>query len=238
MVRAALTALLLLLPTAAAAADFDLASWALSLDPDEPASGDWVLYDGGTPIPEEVVATLRDSLYAEDPLLPRVAVEELSAYGVPAGESLLLELARSVRWSALDEDLQTELVVALRLMRSGRALPVLARIAIEGEGPAAEAAIRALCESAAPEAEPVLRAVIADGDRRKQALVIRWLRKAGEREASREARHARRTERRDDRTERREDRREGRTERKEERKERRTERKEERQERKEDRKAE
>lgn len=216
-------AMLLLIAAPANAADpsFDLAAWAMSLDPDRPATGDWVLYEGGPKLEAEVAGTLRVSLYADDPILPLVAVEELTAYGVPAGEAMLLEIARSERWEGLDEDLQVEVVTALRTMRSGRALPLLGRIALSGESEAAEAATRALCEIAAPEADPVLAAILARGDRRAQTQVVRWLRKAGERDRAKEARQLRRADRREDRTERREDRREGRQERRDDRKERR-----------------
>ncbi len=216
----AAAALLVAAPAAAADASFDLAAWAMSLDPDRPAGGDWVLYEGGPEIPPEVAGTLRTSLYAEDALLPRVAVEELAAYGVPAGEAMLLELARSERWMGLDEDLRLEIVVALREMRSGRALPVLGRIALADDGAVSREAIRALCESAAPEADPVLGAVIARGDRKAQKAVIRWLRRTGERDRAKEARALRRADRREDRTERREDRKERREERREERRDR------------------
>lgn len=221
--------------TACAQAAFDLASWAMGLDPDRPASGTWVVYDGGSVIPAEHLSTLRTSLYAEDPVLPMVAVEELAAYGVPFGEAMLLELARSERWEGLDEDLQVGVVVAFREMRSGRAVPVLARVALADDGPVAREAIRALCETAAPEVDPVLRALIADGDRRKQTLVIRWLRKTGERESAREARRLRREDRRGDRAERKEDRREDRAERREDRQERREDRREDRDDRRDER---
>jgi len=223
---AAAIGLLSIAPLAMAAdGSFDLATWAMSLDPDRPATGTWVLYDGGPALDEGVAGTLRTSLYAEDPLLPLVAVGELEAYGVPAGEAMLLEIARSERWGGLDEDLQVEVVAALRTMRSGRALPVLGRIALAREHDASNEAIRALCESAAPEAEPVLAAILARGDRKEQAAVIRWLRKAGERDRAKDARQFRRADRRDDRTERREDRREDRQERRDDRKERRQDRK-------------
>ncbi|MCP4868044.1 MAG: HEAT repeat domain-containing protein [Proteobacteria bacterium] len=226
--RWAIAGALLLLaaaPANAADAPFDLAAWAMSLDPDRPATGEWVLYEGGPALETDVAGTLRTSLYAEDPLLPLVAVGELAAYGVPAGEEMLLEIARSEQWAGLDEDLQAEVVTALRTMRSGRALPVLGRIALSGDSDAAREAIRALCESSAPEAEPVLKAILAQGDRKAQKAVIRWLRKAGERDRAKDARQFRRADRREDRSERREDRREDREDRREDRKERRDERK-------------
>lgn len=220
----ALSAVLAVAPAAAADVTFDLASWAMGLDPERPASGTWVVYDGGAEIPAEHLAALRTGLYSDDPILSRVAVDEIGAYGVPFGEQMLLDLARSERWSGLDEDLQLAVVVALREMRSGRAVPVLARVALAADGPVAREAIRALCETAAPEVDPVLRALIADGDRRKQALVIRWLRKTGERESAREARRLRRDGRREDRVDRREDRVERREDRRDERRDRRDER--------------
>ena len=102
---------------------------------------------------------------------------------------------------------------------------MLGRIALSGDSDAAREAIRALCESSAPEAEPVLKAILAQGDRKAQKAVIRWLRKAGERDRAKDARQFRRADRREDRSERREDRREDREDRREDRKERRDERK-------------
>jgi hypothetical protein len=235
VVAAALGVLLAAGSAAAADQPFDLAAWAMSLDHDRPATGDWMLYDGGPAIAAEVVETLRTSLYAEDALLPLVAVEELAAYGVPAGEGMLLEIARSERWTGLDVDLKIEVVSALREMRSGRALPVFGRIALNDETVVAREAIRGLCESSAPEAQPVLRAILAQGDRRAQKTVIRWLRKAGERDRVKAARQLRREDRREDRTERREDRTGRRDDRRETRQERRDDRRETREERREDR---
>ncbi len=197
-----------LVATPALASDsFDLATWALSLDSERPASGAEFVYEGGEPIPPDYLPTLRTSLYADDPLLPLVAVEELAVFGVPHGEALLLELARSERWSGLDEDLQAEVVRALELMRSGRALPVLARISLVEHGLPSLRAVQALCRGLAPEAEPPLRAIISGGDPRKQKVLIRCLRRAGERDSAREARRQRRDDRREDRVERKDDRR-------------------------------
>jgi hypothetical protein len=197
----------------------DLDAWLASLDAEQPASGDWALYGGGPPIDGDAAAAMHDGLWSGDPRAVSVAVDELFLYGVPAGESLLLQFARSGQFSGLDDDLRRAVLRALREMRSGRALPLFARVALREEGGAADEAIRALCESLAPEAGPVLRELVREGERHKAKQVIRWLRKAGEREAARAARGERREERREDRQERREERREEREERKEERRE-------------------
>jgi len=206
------------LASPAAAADLDLAAWALSLDPDRPASGDYVVYAGGEAPPPETAAALRRSLFAVDPRLAEPAAHSLAEYGVPHGESVLLELARSERWAAVDDDVQIAVLRALRRMRSGRALSVYGRIALDDSGRPAREAIRALCESMAPEAAPVLRSLAGGRDGKKRNLVVRFLRKTGEREAAREARKLRRDARLEGRRERREEKRERRDERREERK--------------------
>jgi len=210
----ALVGAVLALASPAGAAEFDFAAWALSLDPDRPASGDHVVYEGGLEPPAESLAAVRRSLFAMDPRLAEPAVESLAEYGVPHGEAVLLELARSERWAAVDSDVQVAVLRALRVMGSGRALPVLARVALLESGRPSREAIRALCGSLAPEAVPVLRALAAGRDAKKRNLVVRFLRKTGEREAAKEARKLRRDARIEGRQERREERKERREERK------------------------
>ena len=207
-------ALLPFLPSSALAdADFDVAAWAMDLDPDRPASGPHVVYTGSEAPAAETAAALRTALFTQDPRVAELAARSLVDYGVPHGESPLLDLARSERWDALDESVRSAVLSALRHMRSGRALPIYARVALRESDRAAREAIRALCESMAPEALPVLRALAGGPDGRKRNLVVRFLRKAGEREAAREAlrlrkeaRIERRQERRDEKREQREDR--------------------------------
>jgi hypothetical protein len=213
-------AALLSAPTAAAEPTpggerFDLAVWALSLDPDRPAGGPYVVYMDSASPPSEDLDPLRRSLFSLDPRLGGPAVEALTARGAPHGEAVLLEAARSERWGALDAPLRAEIVRALLTLRSGRALSVFARVALEESGKPAREAIRALCESMAPEAVPVLRALAGGRDAAKRNLVVRYLRKTGEREATRQARELRRDARQDRRREVREDRRERREERRE-----------------------
>ena len=193
---------------------FDLAAWALDLDPDRPAGGDYVVYERASKPDAEKIAALRRSLFASSPRVAEPAAEDLGLEGVPHGESVLLELARSERWAAVDDSLRATVLRGLRSMRSGRALPVYARVALREEGAPAREAIRALCESLAPEAVPVLRDLAGGPDARKRNLVVRFLRKTGEREAAKEVRRLRkeakqeqRRDKRDEKRERREQRR-------------------------------
>jgi hypothetical protein len=187
----------------AAAADLDLAAWAFTLDPDRPASGEYVIYDGGETPSTDTGSALRRSVFAMDPRLAQPAVDTLAEYGVPHGEAVLLELARSERWDAVDADVQVAVLRALRKMRSGRALTLYARVALDGSGRSARESIRALCELLAPEAVPVLRAIAGGRDAKKRNLVVRFLRQTGEREAAKEASQLRKGARKEVRDERR-----------------------------------
>jgi len=179
---------------------------------------------------QELLAELSSMLWSEDQRVASVAVDELSAYGVPGGEAALLAATEDSRWTELDPDLRAQVLQGLRQMGSRRALKAFTRAALEDDGPVSRAGIRGLVELGGADAEAALKAVAEQGDRRKQSWIVRSLRQVGARDAAKTARTEVRTERREDRSERREGRKETRTERKEERKETRTERKEERKE--------
>ena len=178
---------------------------------------------------------LEHMLWSTDQRVASVAVDELSAHGVPGGETALLAATTDARWAQLDPDLQAQVLRGLREMGSSRAVGAFARAALEEDGPVSREGIRGLIALQTPEGDAILKQVSEQGDRRKQSWIVRSLRQAGARDAARTARTEVRTERREDRSERREDRRESRSERKEDRKETRSERKEERRERKEER---
>ena len=215
-------ALLLSAPAVALAADAPapqeapLRDWLASLDPERPASGPVARYASGEPLESEQRELLASALQSDDWRVAAVAVDELVAYGPPAGEALLLAAAAD---PSIPETVRIEALRALRTMESGRALPVLGRVAISTEGPLQREAILGLCALEAPEAEPLLRMLSERGDRRIQHWIIKGLRQAGARAAARGARREAREVRRDDRRENREDRREDREDRRQDRRE-------------------
>jgi len=226
--RAWLLVMLLLLPAAALAGEqpaeeAELTRWLAELDPERPASGPVARYEQGVPLDDERGELLAAALQSTDPRVATVAVDELSAYGAPSGEALLLAAAAD---PAVPDTVRIEALRALRAMRSGRALPVMGQVALTSSGSLQKEAILGLCALEAPESGPILRMLAERGDRKTQHWIVKGLRQAGARAAARGARRENREVRRDDRREVREDRREDRQERREDRRERREERRE------------
>ncbi len=220
MRRAALLPLgvaLLFLFATPARAQGPLDQWIAGLDPAHPAGGDVALYDGGLPLPGAQAELLLTMLWSSDQRVSAVAVDELSAWGVPGGEAALLAVTADPRWPTLDPDLRVTVLAGLLDMRSGRALVPFAHAALEEDGAVSREGIRGLCALDAPEAEPVLRLVTEQGDRRKQSWIVRSLRRSGARDAARTARTEIRFERKETRSDRREDRKEKRQDRRDER---------------------
>lgn len=201
----------------------ELTRWLAELDPERPASGPVARYEQGAPLDGERSELLAAALQSSDPRVATVAVDELSAYGAPSGEALLLAAASD---PAVPETVRIEALRALRTMSSGRALPVMGQVALRSEGSLQKEAILGLCALEAPESGPILRILAERGDRKTQHWIVKGLRQAGARAAARGARKENREVRRDDRRETREDRREDRQERREDRRERREERRE------------
>ncbi len=206
-------------PSLAEAAEGDdpsLETWRASLDPERPASGPVARYSSGQPLEAEQSQLLASALLSNDLRVATVAVDELVAYGPPAGEALLLAAAAD---PSIPEPVRLEALRALRTMESGRALPVFGQLAMAHDGALQREAILGLCALEAPEAGPLLKALTERGDRRTQHWIVKGLRQAGARAAARgarrEAREVRRDDRRDDRQERRDDRQERRDERRE-----------------------